>query len=145
MAQKQPIECRFVGISKLRSGVCKLTLELHPDDAAAAGYFFALPIGQPIMAVFQPYTEDTQNVSRETSEEHRPFYTLPRPKQAALLCKDSVYREWRHAEDEDHAKELIYARFDIGSRAELSDPRFEHEWNGHIRAFDDYKRHRQLA
>lgn len=73
-------------------------------------------------------------------KERRPFHTLARSAQAALLAEDERFRKWIGAKDADEATRHIKGSLAIASRTELnSNPEKGGLFDDMVRQFEDWK------
>lgn len=131
---------------------------VHPNDMSAD--LAIAPLGTQYVVALAPYTE--QSPPSSTGLEHgasipavggssppadtthpvkerKPFHTLPRSQQAALLIRDERFREWWFDRPDGSEREVdagIKATFGIASKRDLDRPGdAADKWDGTVRDY----------
>lgn len=134
-------EAKKYALRQAKDGVI-VSFVVHPNDVVAE--LLSSPIGEHYVVALAPYEEKAAEAEQqpapdpEKGKDRRPFHTLPRSQQAAMMCADHGFRRWLdsevtrrigapppghppHVEDErDAAQEVrdlcrVYSRRDLDS------------------------------
>lgn len=135
------LEAKKDGLRQTQDGLWKLTLTIHPNDFPQA-IAMALP-GTRYMVAFAEIGDDEQPVGGDRAGKPdnlavgdavppqaaapasppapRPFHTLPRSQQAALLGNDPGFQAWAGVTTAYDAAAFVRTQCRVNSRSELDD------------------------
>lgn len=130
---------------------------VHPNDVCAD--LAIAPLGTQYIVALAPYTEEEHRPPSSTGPEHgasipavggsnppadttpapkerRPFHTLPRSQQAAILINDAAFQSWvgsnRTPEETD---QMLKAHMGIASKRDLDQPAHAEKWDRMVATF----------
>ena len=117
---------------------------VHPNDMAAD--LAIAPLGTHYVVALAPYEEKAAEVERQPEpapvatdappKERRPFHTLPRSQQAAILINDAAFQWWvgsnRTPAETD---QMIKAHMGIASKRDLDQPGHALKWDRLVEDF----------
>lgn len=90
----------------------------------------------PLVGKPQAEQQPSPPPSPEKAKERRPFHTLPRSQQAAILINDAAFQSWvgsnRTPEETD---QMLKAHMGITSKRELDQPVHAEEWDRMVATF----------
>ncbi len=121
-------EARLKGIAKKADkggDWAQITLQVQPEDLPEG--LWQAPLGSIWMVAFARVGDDGQPIKQETKPKTKvPFRTMPRCRQAGILCKDRVFQQWVNATgfpctDEIEARRYVLKMCRINSRREIGD------------------------
>lgn len=153
MTEAFHFEAKKYALRQAKDGVI-VSFVVHPNDVVPE--LLSAAIGEHYVVALAPYTEqgppsstgsEQPNSTRPvggsnpsadaTDKERRPFASLPRSQQAALLIADEKFRRWwDRGNDADAVDRSLKAAFGIASKRDLNAPERAREWDefvGHYR------------
>lgn len=131
-------EAKKYALRQAKDGVI-VSFVVHPSDVVAD--LLSAPIGEHYVVALAPYEKAAEQAEQqpeapapeppEKVKERKPFHTLPRSQQAALLIQDDVFRGWMgpRAWNAVEADRVIKARLGIASKRELDEPPNAELWD----------------
>ena len=137
-------EAKKYALRQAKDGVV-VSFLVHPADVVPE--LLSAAIGEHYVVALAPYEEKAAEVERqpapetipepEKPKERRPFHTLPRSQQAALLIRDPAFQSWRSVvpRTPEDADRFLKARLGIKSKRELDEPANAELWDHMVAKF----------
>jgi len=136
-------EAKKYALRQAKDGVI-VSFVLHPDDVVPE--LLSAPIGEHYVVALAPYEKAAEQAeqqpeapapSPEKVKERKPFHTLPRSQQAALLIRDPAFQSWRSVvpRTPEDADRFLKARLGIKSKRELDEPANAELWDHMVAKF----------
>jgi hypothetical protein len=135
-------EAKKYALRQAKDGVI-VSFVLHPDDVVPE--LLSAPIGEHYVVALAPYEKAAEQAeqqpeapppSPEKVKERRPFHTLPRSQQAAILINDASFQWWvgsnRNAAETD---QMIKAHMGIASKRDLDQDIYAQKWDRMVEEF----------
>lgn len=135
-------EAKKYALRQAKDGVI-VSFVLHPDDVVPE--LLSAPIGEHYVVALAPYEKaaaeaeqqpEAPSPSPEKVKERRPFHTLPRSQQAAILINDASFQWWvgsnRNAAETD---QMIKAHMGIASKRDLDQDIYAQKWDRMVEEF----------
>ena len=152
-------EAKKYALRQAKDGVV-VSFLVHPADVVPE--LLSAAIGEHYVGALAPYEEKAAEVERqpapepipepEKPKERRPFHTLPRSQQAALLCNDNRFWWWLsdkedrrigppppghppYVETEQEAADAVRSMCGVASRRDLDQPDHALKWDRMVEEF----------
>ena len=136
-------EAKKYALRQAKDGVV-VSFLVHPADVVPE--LLSAAIGEHYVVALAPYEEKAAEVERqpapepipepEKPKERRPFHTLPRSQQAAILINDAAFQWWvgsnRTPAETD---QMIKAHMGIASKRDLDQPGHALKWDRLVEEF----------
>lgn len=135
-------EAKKYALRQAKDGVI-VSFVLHPDDVVPE--LLSAPIGEHYVVALAPYETAAEQAEQqpgapppepEKVKERRPFHTLPRSQQAAILINDASFQWWvgsnRNAAETD---QMIKAHMGIASKRDLDQDIYAQKWDRMVEEF----------
>ena len=136
-------EAKKYALRQAKDGVV-VSFLVHPADVVPE--LLSAAIGEHYVVALAPYEEKAAEVERqpapepipepEKPKERRPFHTLPRSQQAAILINDAAFQWWvgsnRTPAETD---QMIKAHMGIASKRDLDQPGHALKWDRLVEDF----------
>ena len=138
--------------NQMASHAWRVTVEIEPDELPQA-FINAAPGSEWVFVVCRK-GEEGEALPPEQPEDkakRQGFDTMPRVRQAGILCKEKDFQEFLAKEDnstvltEDEAKHVLYKWFKIDSRTKLNDINHVQSWARVMGQFSQWKTDRQYG